>query len=84
MPLRVGGVVQTETGTLIHIKSAKYAEKKILMDCVVLRNLFDGPISKGPTHQIELGETEDIHRGRSPFTRCTLIEPTPEINAALA
>jgi hypothetical protein len=78
-PLAIGGLIQTLIGSLIYIKTARPVEKRIQLDCLVLRDTFDGKMSKGRPVMMEIGENEEIHYSRSPLSKCTPVEITDDM-----
>jgi len=83
-PIAIGGMVRTLMGTLIYIKAAKVADKTTVLDCLVLRDMFDGPMHPGRTVTIEIGSSEQIHASRHPLCSCVSEQMTDELYALVA
>lgn len=83
-PLAIGGAVRTLIGTLIYIKGAKVVDKTTVLDCLVLRDTFDGPMHLGRPVTIEIGSSEQIHASRHPLCSCVPVQMTDELYALVA
>jgi hypothetical protein len=83
-PLAIGCMVRTLIGTLIYIKGAKVADKTTVLDCLVLRDTFDGPMHLGRPVTIEIGSSEQIHASRHPLCSCVPVQMTDELYALVA